>query len=56
MLPLSKPALATIAIFSFMANWNDFLSPLIYLNKTEMFTLALGINYLRSFHSKWLPA
>lgn len=49
MLPLSKPALATIAIFSFMANWNDFLSPLIYLNKTEMFTLALGINYLRSF-------
>ena len=49
MLPLSKPALATIAIFSFMANWNDFMSPLIYLSKTEMFTLALGINYLRSF-------
>ncbi len=49
MLPLSKPALATIAIFSFMANWNDFISPLIYLNKNEMFTLALGINYLRSF-------
>jgi ABC-type glycerol-3-phosphate transport system permease component len=48
-LPLSKPALATIAIFSFMANWNDFLGPLIYLNKTGMYTLALGINYLRSF-------
>ena len=49
MLPLTKPALATIAIFSFMGNWNDFMSPLIYLSKTEMFTLALGINYLRSF-------
>lgn len=48
-LPLAKPALATIAIFSFMANWNDFMSPLIYLNNTEMFTLALGVNFLRSF-------
>jgi ABC-type glycerol-3-phosphate transport system permease component len=48
-LPLSKPALATIAIFSFMANWNDFMGPLIYLNNSEMYTLALGVNYLRSF-------
>jgi multiple sugar transport system permease protein len=48
-LPLSKPVLATIAIFSFMANWNDFMGPLIYLNNSEMYTLALGINYLRSF-------
>ncbi len=48
-MPLAKPALATIAIFSFMANWNDFMGPLIYLNDREMYTLALGINYLRSF-------
>lgn len=48
-LPLAKPALATIAIFSFMGNWNDFMGPLIYLNKSEMYTLALGVNYLRSF-------
>ncbi len=48
-LPLSKPALATIAIFSFMANWNDFIGPLIYLNNSDMYTLALGVNYLRSF-------
>jgi multiple sugar transport system permease protein len=48
-LPLSKPALATIAIFSFMANWNDFMGPLIYLNNSEMYTLALGVNYLRAF-------
>ena len=48
-LPLAKPALATIAIFSFMANWNDFIGPLIYLNNSDLYTLALGVNYLRSF-------
>ena len=48
-LPLSKPALATVAVFAFMANWNDFLNPLIYLSDNEMYTLALGVNFLRSF-------
>lgn len=48
-LPLAKPALATVAIFSFVAYWNDFLGPLIYLNKSDMYTLALGVNSLRSF-------
>lgn len=48
-LPLAKPALATIAIFSFMASWNDFLGPLIYLTDSSTYTLALGVNYLRSF-------
>jgi multiple sugar transport system permease protein len=48
-LPLAKPALATVAIFSFMYYWNDFLGPLIYLSDRTHFTLALGINYLRSF-------
>lgn len=42
-LPLARPALATVAIFSFMANWNDFLAPLIYLNSPSKFTLALGL-------------
>ncbi|MGQ9553624.1 MAG: carbohydrate ABC transporter permease [Anaerolineae bacterium] len=49
LMPLSKPALTTVAIFSFTANWNDFLGPLIYLSDADKFTLALGINYLRSF-------
>lgn len=49
LMPLSKPALTTVAIFSFTANWNDFLGPLIYLSDARKFTLALGINYLRSF-------
>jgi len=48
-LPLAKPALATIAIFSFLASWNDFLGPLIYLSDSNLYTLALGVNYLRNF-------
>jgi ABC-type glycerol-3-phosphate transport system permease component len=47
-LPLSKPALATVAIFSFMFYWNDFMGPLIYLGENSKFTLALGVNYLRN--------
>ncbi|NLA59150.1 MAG: carbohydrate ABC transporter permease, partial [Firmicutes bacterium] len=42
-LPISKPALATVAIFSFMWTWNDFMHPLIYLNKMERYTLSLGV-------------
>jgi len=46
-LPLSKPALATVAIFSFVGNWNDFLGPLIYLNDMKLYTLAIGLNLMR---------
>jgi multiple sugar transport system permease protein len=42
-LPLSWPVIATIAVFSFVYNWNDFLNPLIYLNSSDKFTLALGL-------------
>jgi len=51
LLPLSKPVLTTIAIFSFMAHWNDFLRPLIYINTSSKYTLALG---LRSFQGLYL--
>ncbi len=45
-LPLSKPALVTVALFTFLWNWNDFLGPLIYVNKPENYTLAIGLyNY-----------
>jgi ABC-type glycerol-3-phosphate transport system permease component len=47
-LPLSKPALSTVAIFGFLAAWNDFMQPLIYLNTTENFTLPLGITWFRN--------
>ena len=43
-LPLSRPALAAVAIFSFIGAWNDFLGPLIYLNTTSKFTLSLGLS------------
>lgn len=42
-LPISKPALITIGIFSFQGSWNDLLGPLIYLNDTNKFTLQLGL-------------
>jgi multiple sugar transport system permease protein len=50
-LPLSRPALATVALFTFLWNWNDFLGPLIYLNKDEMQTLAIGLYSYFSVHS-----
>lgn len=43
MIPLSKPAHATIAIFSFNGAWNDFLGPLLYINDQELYTLQLGL-------------
>jgi ABC-type glycerol-3-phosphate transport system permease component len=42
-LPLAKPALATIVIFSFIGNWNNFLGPLIYLRDEELLTLPIGL-------------
>jgi len=54
--PLTKPALATVAVISFIAHWNDFVNPLIYLNSPEKFTLALGLNYFKSVpESSGLP-
>lgn len=49
-LPLSKPALATVTIFHFMYAWNDFFSPLIYLHNRENWTLALGLSGFRQLY------
>ncbi len=48
-LPLAKPALTVVALFSFMAVWNDFLAPLVYIQRSQQYTLALG---LQSFYSQ----
>lgn len=48
-LPLAKPALGAVAIFSFMASWNDFMGPLIYLHDTEKYPLALGLQLFQSY-------
>lgn len=54
MLPLAKPALATVTIFTFMGVWNDFMGPLIYLNKPLTYTLALGLNFFKGqYVSNW---
>jgi multiple sugar transport system permease protein len=42
-LPLAVPALATVALFSFMNSYTDFLTPLIYLNNDRLWTLSLGM-------------
>ncbi|ACZ43411.1 binding-protein-dependent transport systems inner membrane component [Thermobaculum terrenum ATCC BAA-798] len=42
-LPLSRPAIITVAIFAFIGSWNDFFTPLIYINSEDMYTVALGI-------------
>src|SRR5690606_21723607 len=43
MLPLVKPVVATIAIFTFMASWNNFMVPLIYVTDERLFPLSLGL-------------
>jgi multiple sugar transport system permease protein len=43
MLPLSRPALATLAIFTFIGSWNDFLGPLVFLDSVEKYTLPVGV-------------
>ena len=50
-LPMAKPALATVAIFSFIGAWNDFLGPLIYLDSEKNFTLTLGMQYFIQLHT-----
>ncbi len=50
-LPLSKPALAAIAIFNFQGVWNDFLYPLVFLHKQTNYTIALGLNFFRSTYT-----
>lgn len=46
--PLARPALLSIALFQYLASWNDFLGPLLYLNDESKFTLALGLANMQS--------
>lgn len=49
-MPLSKPVVATVALFTFLGAWNDYMGPLIYLSSPENFTLSLG---LATFNSQY---
>ena len=54
MLPLSKPALSTLTIFTFVNTWNDFLGPLIYLHKTELKTIQIGLRmFITQYSSEY---
>jgi len=49
-LPLSRPALAVVALFTFMWAWNDFLGPLVYIQDQDQYTLSLGLQTFQSMH------
>ncbi|MCB9155727.1 MAG: carbohydrate ABC transporter permease [Caldilineaceae bacterium] len=53
-MPLAKPALATVAIFTFLNGWNDFIGPLLYINSPDKFTVAIGLATFRSvMRTRW---
>jgi multiple sugar transport system permease protein len=47
-LPMSRPALTTVAVMTFMGSWNDFFGPLLYLNKPELWTVQMGLYQFQS--------
>ena len=53
-LPLARPALATLAIFTFMWTWNDLLNPLIYLQHLDQYTTTVGLAFFQGqYYGKW---
>ena len=53
-LPLAKPGLTAVAIFTFIGTWNDFLMPLLYLNSRDRMTLAVGLDLFKdNYQTQW---
>jgi multiple sugar transport system permease protein len=53
-LPLAKPVLATLAIFTFMWSWNDLINPLIYLRDLPDYTTTVGLSFFQGqYVGKW---
>jgi len=48
LLPLCKPALATLAVITIIGRWNEFLTALIYLSSEEKLTIAVGLNFFKN--------
>jgi len=48
LVPLSKPVIATVAVFTFIDQWNDFFEPFIFLSSPDKLTLAVGIRWFRT--------
>lgn len=53
--PLSRPAIITVSIFSFLQHYNEFLSPLLYLNAVEKFPMALGMRMFQGTYTNDWP-
>ena len=54
MLPMCRPVLTAVAIFTFMGVWNDFNGPLIYLYDQKKYTIALGLAFFKGLYtSQW---
>lgn len=53
MLPLAKPAVATVAVLSFIAHWQEFMAPLIYLSDFRKFPVSLGLRMYQSIEGTW---
>jgi multiple sugar transport system permease protein len=52
--PMTRPVIAVLIIFTFLNTWNDFMGPLLYLNDSKLYTLALGLkSLLSSYNSYW---
>jgi multiple sugar transport system permease protein len=51
MLPLVKPALAVVAVFTWLATWNDFFGPLVYLSDPNLYPLSMGLFAFQSQRS-----
>jgi multiple sugar transport system permease protein len=49
-LPIMKPVIAVVAIFTALGSWNDFLGPLLYLQREELYPLSLGLQFFRTSH------
>ena len=53
-LPLSKPVLVVVMLFAFMASWNDFLNPIIYLNDQRKYTISIGLQlFMTAYQTSW---
>lgn len=53
-MPLVKPALSALAIFTFIGNWNAFLWPLIVVNKIQLYTLPIGLSFFNGeYQTQW---
>ena len=54
-MPLSKPALATLSVFTFMGTWNDYIKPLIFINSINKMTVPLGLASMQGHYSTDWP-